>query len=375
MRRREVIAGVAAASMMGVSPFAAAAESVRVGAIEALTGPNAGYGIAIRAGLELALDEVNQAGGVLGGRPIALIVEDSAGDKDQALRAAQKLIERDKVVALLGPTLSIEMFAVGPFANEHHVPTLGTSTTASGVTAIGPYIFRTALPESDVIPVTIAWAKAHGIRRLALIYARDDTFSQSGFEVMRSAAEASGVAVVASESFASKDTDLSVQLTRIGAQKPDAVGVSALVEPLAAVLVQARQLGLGAQTLFIGGNGANSPKLVPIAGVAAEGLIVGSPWFIGDVDPINLRFVAAYRRRTSMDPDQFAAQAYDGMRILAAAIERAGVIDGDRIREALTAADIAGVTGPFRFTAAREPASTEGVVVLTVRGGRFVLAG
>jgi len=359
---------------VGRDRIAAGAEPMRVGAIEALSGPNAGYGVAIRAGLELARDEINAAGGVLDGRPIALLIEDSTGEKDRALDAARKLIERDKVVALLGPTLSTEMFAVGPFADAHHIPTLGTSTTASGITAIGPYIFRTALPESDVIPVTMKWAREHGARRLALIYAADDTFSRSGAEVMRAAAEALGIEVVAVESFGGRDADISAQLGRIGASKPDAIGVSALVEPLAAVLVQARQLGLGANILFIGGNGANSPKLVPIAGAAAEGLIVGSPWFIGDMDTANRRFVAAYRERVGSDPDQFAAQAYDGMHILAAAIRRAGAADGEQIREALAATDFTGVTGAFRFTAARDPASTADVVVLRVRDGRFGLA-
>ena len=84
-----------------------------------------------------------------------LTVEDSAANKDQAINAARKLIGRDKVVAIIGPTLSNEMFAVGPVVNERKIPIIGTSTTAAGITAIGPYVFRTSLPESDVIPVTL----------------------------------------------------------------------------------------------------------------------------------------------------------------------------------------------------------------------------
>ena len=118
-----------------------------VGAIEILSGPSAAYGKAIKEGLDLALDEINQKG-VLGGRKINLIVEDSAGNKDQAINAARKLIGRDNVALIIGPTLSNEMFAVGPVVNERKIPIIGTSTTAVGITDIGPYVFRTSLPEA-----------------------------------------------------------------------------------------------------------------------------------------------------------------------------------------------------------------------------------
>jgi branched-chain amino acid transport system substrate-binding protein len=347
--------------------------TVPVGAIEILSGPNATYGIAIRAGLELALDEINVQG-VLGGKKIALTVEDSAADKDQAINAARKLIGRDKVIAIIGPTISNEMFAVGPVANERGIPIVGTSTTAVGITAIGPFVFRTSLPEADVIPVTLKKAVARGVKSIALLYANDDAFSKSGFDVMKAAAEKAGLNIVATESFGSKDTDFSAQLTKIKALKPDAVGISALVEPTSGVLLQARQLGFGKETLFIGGNGSNSPKLGEIAGAAADGLIVGSPWFIAKPDAVNQKFVADFRKKYSRDPDQFAAQAYDAMKIVAAAIDRAGAADPTKVRDALTQTKFSGVMGPFAFTPGRDPASAEGVVVLEMQSGKFGIA-
>jgi branched-chain amino acid transport system substrate-binding protein len=371
MLRRSLLA---AAMTLALAPaaLAQAGAPIQVGAIEILSGPNAAYGTAIRAGLELALDEVN-ARGVLG-RKIALTVEDSAANKDQAINAARKLIGRDKVVAIIGPTLSNEMFAAGPVANERKIPIIGTSTTAAGITDIGPYVFRTSLPESDVIPVTLARAKARGVATIALMYANDDAFSKSGFDTMKAAAEKAGLNIVAIESFGSKDTDFSAQLTKIKALKPDAIGISALVEPVSGVLLQARQLGFGKETLFVGGNGSNSPKLGEIAGAAADGLIVGSPWFVGKDDPANQAFVTKFRAKYGKDPDQFAAQAYDCMHILADAIARAGAAEPDKIRDALLATKYNGVMGPFTFTAGRDPASTEGVVVLAVQGGKFGIA-
>ena len=367
-----------AASMFAAVPAFAqssgpASGPVQVGAVEILSGPSAAYGVAIKAGLELALDEVN-GNGVLGGRKIALTVEDSAGNKDQAINAARKLVGRDHVVAVIGPTLSNEMFAVGPVVNERKIPIIGTSTTAAGITAIGDDVFRTSLPESDVIPVTLAYAKAHGVTTIALMYANDDAFSKSGFDTMKAAAEKAGLNIVGIETFGSKDADFSAQLTKIKSLAPTAVGISALVEPIAGVLLQARQLGFGAETRFIGGNGANSPKLGEIAGAASDGLLVGSPWFVGKTDPKNEAFVAAFKARYGHDPDQFAAQAYDCMHILAAAIDRAGAAEPDKIREALLKTDYAGVMGPFSFTPGRDPASTAGVVVLEMKNGKFAVA-
>ncbi len=369
MLRRSLLAAAAVALAMAPAAFAQGDAPIPVGAIEILSGPNAAYGTAIRAGLELALEEVNAQG--VGGRKIALTVEDSAGNKDQAINAARKLIGRDKVVAVIGPTLSNEMFAVGPVVNERKIPIIGTSTTAVGITEIGPYVFRTSLPESDVIPVTLARAKARSVKTIALMYANDDAFSKSGFDTMKAAAEKAGLNILAIESFGSKDTDFSAQLTKIRALKPDAVGISALVEPVSGVLLQARQLGFGKDTLFVGGNGSNSPKLGEIAGSAADGLIVGSPWFVGKDDPANQAFVAKFRAKYGRDPDQFAAQAYDCMHILADAIGRAGTPEPAKIRDALLATKHGGVMGPFTFTPGRDPASTEGVVVLAMQGGKF----
>ena len=377
MFRRTMLAATLGAGLAPLAAFAPAfaqgAGPVQVGAIEILSGPNAAYGVAIRAGLELALAEINQKG-VLGGRKIDLTVEDSAGNKDQAINAARKLIGRDKVVSIIGPTLSNEMFAAGPVANERKIPIIGTSTTAAGITALGDYVFRTSLPESDVIPVTLAYAKAHGVKSIALMYANDDAFSKSGFDTMKAAAEKAGLSILTIESFAGKDTDFSAQLTKIKSLKPDAIGISALVEPVSGVLLQARQLGIGKETMFIGGNGSNSPKLGELAGAASDGLIVGSPWFVGKDDAKNQAFVKAFEAKYSKAPDQFAAQAYDCMHILAAAIDKAGAAEPEKIRTALLATKFDGVMGPFTFTPGRDPASAEGVVVLMMQNGKFGVA-
>src|SRR5947199_1536850 len=143
----------------GGAALAQSKQPVPIGAIEILTGPNNNYGIAIKPGFDLPLDSVNKNGGVLGGRPLAIAYEHSAGNKHQAINAARQLIGRSKVPLILGPTLSNEMFAAGPVANERKIPIVGTSTTANGITPIGPYGFRTSLPGADAGPVTLKTAQ------------------------------------------------------------------------------------------------------------------------------------------------------------------------------------------------------------------------
>lgn len=352
---------------------ARAQEPIKIGAIEILSGPNAKYGVAIRQGFDLALEEVNRAGGVRG-RPLELAYEDSTGSKEQAINAARQLIGRAKVALILGPTLSTEMFAVGPIANQRGVPIVGTSTTAIGITDIGPFVFRTSLPEADVIPVTLRAARDRlGVKRVAVLYGRDDAFTKSAYDVMKAALEKLGIEVVATETFGAKDADFSAQLTKIKSLAPDAVVVSALADAGAGILLAKKALGFPESVRFIGGNGMNSPTVLSIAGPAADGLLVGSPWFVGKEDALNVAFIKAYREKYGADPDQFAAQAYDTLKIVAAALAAAPDLTGDAIRQALQNVKIEGVTGSFAFDASRSPAIASGVLVLEARGGKFAI--
>jgi branched-chain amino acid transport system substrate-binding protein len=363
---------ICASIALAGAAFAQSKEPITIGAIEILTGPNNKYGVAIKNGFDLALEEVNKAGGVLGGRPLEIAYEDSAGNKEQAINAARQLIGAKKVPLVLGPTLSNEMFAAGPVVNARKIPIVGTSTTANGITAIGPYVFRTSLPEADVVPVTLKTAKEKlGVKKVAVMYGNDDAFTKSAYDVMKAALDTLGIEILTTETFGSKDADFSAQLTKIKALNPDAIVVSALVEAGSGILLGKKALGFPQSVRVIGGNGLNSPKVGEIAGDAADGTLVGSPWFIGKTDPANKAFVAAYNAKYGSSPDQFAAQAYDTLKLVAKAITAAGDADPEKIKDALQNTSIEGVMGKLSFNAERSPADTSGVVVLEMKGGKF----
>jgi branched-chain amino acid transport system substrate-binding protein len=339
----------------------------KIGVISIITGQGAAYGEAITNGIKLARDEVNAKGEVL----IDLKVEDSSGKQEQALAAVQKLINSEKVVAIIGPTLSNEMMAAGPEANASGVPIMGTSTTAKGITQIGKFVFRNSMPESQAIPASVGMAvKKFNIKKVALLYGNDDAFTRSGFDTMIEIAKKLNLNLVTVQEFQKGQADYKAQLTKIASLKPDAVLCSALYNEGGVILAQARKMGL--KVPFVGGNGFNSPKVIEIAKEAAEGLIVATPWFGEKNDPKVKVFVAKYEKAYGKKPDQFAAQAYDAFYIMTNALKAAGTADRAKLRDALAATkNFQGVVGNFSFDAERDVVMTPSVLI--VKGGKFTI--
>lgn len=303
---------------------------VKVGVISYLTGAGAGYGEAITNGINLAYEEIEEAGEV----DIDLIIEDSAGEQEEALSAAQKLMSSDNVSALIGPTLSTEMNVVGPEADLNGVPTLGTSVTAEGIPQIGDYIFRNSIPETLAIPAAVEKAvEKNDAKKVAIIYGNDDVFTKAGYDVMKDVTEEMGLEVTTTETFQLGQSDYKAQLTKIKNTEPDLILASALYNEGAVILDQARKMGIDVPV--VGSNGFNSPEIAKIAGEAANGLIVATPWFAEKDDEAVKDFVDKYTEEYGMGPDQFAAQSYDAMHMMGEAIKEAGSDDRDEIRDAL----------------------------------------
>ncbi|WP_333593635.1 ABC transporter substrate-binding protein [Anaerospora hongkongensis] len=343
-----------------------AAGAAKIGVVSFLSGGGAAYGEAIRQGLELARDEINAKGKT----KLELVFEDSKGEKNEAINATNKLIHKDNVLAIIGPTLSGEMFAAGPIASQAGVSIMGTSTTAEGITDIGDYVFRNSLPESLALPSVVKKAKEKlGLKKVAIMYSNNNDFTVSGFKTFEQAIKDNGLETVTVETFADKDTDFSAQLTKIAALKPDAIFISALYQEAALILKKAREIGVTVPV--IGNNGFNSPQLIKLAGSAAEGAVVASPWYPGKEDEKVKNFVAAFKAKYNKEPDQFSAQAYDALYIMANAIENAGsTTDRKKLRDSLaTVKDFQGVTGKFAFDAKRNPAMD--VTILVVKDGKF----
>ncbi|MBE7940780.1 MULTISPECIES: ABC transporter substrate-binding protein [Ramlibacter] len=374
---RHALAAIAAAAMA----TSAAAADIKIGAAEALSGPAGQYGQSIKSGFELAVDEINAAGGVKGNK-IAIQFEDEAGKKEQAIDVFKKLIFQDKVLMVFGPTLSNSAQAADPIAQAAKTVAFGTSNTADGITSIGDFVFRNSVTEADVLPETLRVAIKHaGIKKVAVLYGNDDVFTKSGYDAFKKALENMHIPVTTTETFAKGDVDFKAQLTKIKASGADAIVLSALIAEGAPIMVQARQLGINLP--FIGGNGMNSVKVFDLAKDKSDNLWVGSPWALGNQTKENQHFVVAFTQKYKSAPDQFAAQAYDAMYIVASALGKvklSGNLEADRkaLRDALPAVTYTGATGAFKFrqVAGRDgkPAgydAQQAAIVSVTKGGKY----
>ncbi len=364
-----------AAASSGATPAASGAaggatKEVKVGAILSLTGDSQIYGNPQKQAIQLAIDEINASGSIPGIKLVP-IFEDDAGTKDKGITAVEKLIKTDNVTAIIGPTLSNTALAVFPVAQQNGVPALGVSTTANGIVEIGDYIFRDSLAEAQVIPVTIKSAKEKlGLKKVAIIYGVDNAFTKAGYDVFKKACDDNGLQITSTQTYSATDTDYSAQLTAIKGTNPDAIIVSALAEG-ANIAKQARELGIDSKITIIGGNGLNSPAYIKNSGAAGEGTIVGAAWNSANDTPVNQKFIAAYKAKYNADPDQFAAQAYTGVYIIAEAMKTAGPnVDRKSLRDAL--ANIKGLATPlgsFSFQPSRN--AEHSPVIQIVKNGKF----
>ena len=361
----------ALAALLCITAIPAWAETVKVGAAFSMTGAAAVYGASQKKGVELAVEEINKSG-ALKNVKLEVLVEDDGSTKEQGINVYQRFINRDRVAVILGPTLSNTATAADPIAQMAKVPVIAISNTAAkGITDIGDYIWRISLTEAQVIPG--AMKKAHqklGFKTAAVLYGNDDVFTKAGYDVMKRSLDELKVKIAGTQTFAKSDRDFTPQLTELKNANPDILVVSALADNASAIVSQARQLGYKGP--IMGGNGFNSPAFIKNAGPAAEGVLVGTAWDSSSQSPENQKFIQAMQKKGD-NPDQFGAQAYSAVYVLAEAIKRAGNKGGrDDIKAGLAKVkDLPTPLGRFSFTPERD--GQHPPALQQVKDGKFTI--
>jgi branched-chain amino acid transport system substrate-binding protein len=340
--------------------------AVPIGAVLSLTGAAASYGESQQKGLELAAEELAEKGGVT----YELTIEDDQTDPRQGITLFDEFVTSD-VSLIIGPTLSNAAVQADPIAQEAGVPVLGISNTAAGVTEIGDYIHRNSLTESAVIPQTITKAtEEYGLEKVVVMYSNDDAFTESGYEAFSAALEDEGVEIAETITFSKADTDFRALLTQAEESDADALVVSALIEAAIPLVTQARELGI--EVPIIGGNGFNNPRLMADAGEAAEGVVVGAAWNSSSDNPENAAFLEAFEAKYDAAPDQFAAQAYAGLKLVDEAVRSGCSADREAVKEALSGLEnVPTVLGEFSIDENRD--AVHPAVVQVVEGGKFTV--
>ena len=347
--------------------------NVPIGIVFSFTGNFGPYGIIQQNGATLAINEINANSFIPGIRLVPYIVDDKSVP-DTCRNIFRELISVKKVLAIIGPTSSNSAFVADTVAQNRGVVVMGISNTVSGITEMGNFIFRNCLPETVVIPNTIRVTHEKlGYSKVSIIYGNDDPYTVGAYESFRTALENTpGITIVSTDTVHKGDNKFTDQLNRVKAANPDVIVLAVLVNEASQIMVQAKNLGFPDSIRFIGGNSFNTSKLWQQAGTAAQGAICGSAWIHTENTPGNAQFIDNYVSHYGSTPDQFAAQAYASIYIIADALKRSSVISSDELRASLAnTSNLETILGTFSFDTLRNPVHPP--VVQELVDGEFVL--
>jgi branched-chain amino acid transport system substrate-binding protein len=335
----------------GTSDQSATGE-ILVGMYGSLTGDGASFGQSSVEGAQLGVEEINNAGGLLGGRKIRLLVEDDQSRPEEASNAVTKLITQNKVVAVLGEVASRRTLAAAPVAQKYQVPMITPASTNERVTQVGDYIFRVCFidPFQGEVLAKFAFNDLKA-RKVAVLKDIQQDYSVGLTDSIQRNFTALGGQVLDPVSYSSGDADFRAILTQVRAQKPDAIFATGYYPEAAIIVRQARELGM--QMPILGGDGWVGDALKN-GREALRNSFISNHYSGDDPSPVVQNFVKAYRARFKREPDGIAALGYDAAKVLGDAITRAGSTEGPKVRDALAKADVPGVTGHLKINEKRD---------------------
>ena len=339
---------------------------IKLGVFGPMTGDAAAYGQSQKEGVEVAVKDLNAAGGVLG-QQIAVVYGDDAGKPEQAVNVATRLATRDQVLALLGSISSPSSLAASQVAQQTETPQIVITSTAQRITTQGnPWVFRSTIPDTVFAESLAAFVakKYPDKKKYAVIYVNDD-FGRGGIEKFNAKAQTLGLSLVADEKYARGDLDFTSQLGRIRSANPDFIVEWSRYTEQALISKQRRQMGLN--VLHLAGDG--TPKYLELAGEAAEGVVYPTDFAIATAkSAVGKELVRKVREQFKRDADYVHAQAHDAVTATALALKAAGAADKTKLRDALRKVEFDGARGRFKFDAKGDP--THSAAMIVIKGGK-----
>lgn len=348
------------------------ADVVKVGLNYELSGNVATYGQGLTEGIELAIEEINAAGGVLG-KQIEMVKVDNKSDSAEAANVSTRLITRDNVVAILGPATSGNTKGGLPPAMQHKVPLISASATADDVTVdsngnVREYVFKTCFSDSyqGVTMANFAYNDLE-FKNAAILMDNTSDYAKGLAAAFKETFTELGGSLTAEEAYAAKETDFRTVLTNIKGSNPEVVYLPGYYEEVGLIVKQARELGLNVP--FLGGDGYDSPKLVEIAGAENLNQVFYTNHYSPQDDAEDVvRFQEAFKAKYGREADAFNALGYDLAYLVADAIERAGEANPEKVKDALAATEgFKGITGTLSMDEFHNP--VKAVTILEVKDG------
>jgi len=356
-----------------------AAETIKVGAILAVTGPASFLGAPEAKTLEMMVEEINAKGGIKG-KKIELIIKDSGASPEKALSFAKQLIEEDKVLAIIGPSTSGETMKIKNVAEEGKTILLSCAAAEVIVNPVAKYVFKTPQKDSYAVIKIFEQMKKMKLSKLGVL-SSNTGFGKAGKEQIEKLAPEHGIQIVANEVYDKAATDLTAEVTKVKASGAESI-INWSIEPAQSIVIKnARQIGFKGQ--IFQSHGFGNIKYVEAAGPAAEGVIfpVGRLLVaeaLSKNDPqktVLMDYKKKYETKFKEDASTFGGHAYDAMLILTKAIEKANSTDKEAVRTAIEGLKgVVGTAGIFNFS----PEDHNGLdlssfVMLTVKKGKFAL--
>lgn len=350
-------------------------DEIRVGLNYELTGQNATYGQGLVEGIELAFEEINKSGGVLG-KQIKTVKIDNQSKATEAANVSTRLATRENVVVLLGPATSGNTKAAIPSAMQNKIPLISGSATADDVTVdsngnVKEYVFKTCFNDSfqGVMMAQFAFNDLQ-LKNAAILVDTASDYAQGLSKAFQETFKELGGNILAVEAYQAGDTDYKAVLTNLKGLSPDVLFVPGYYEDVGLIIRQGRELGINVPIL--GGDGYESPKLLEIAGKDALNNIYYSSHYSSKDDSENvITFIENFKEKYGKEPDAFNALGYDMAYLFADAMERAGKVDTEKLKEALETTDgFKGVTGVLSIDEKHNPVKS--VTILELKDGESI---
>lgn len=350
-------------------PPLASARDILVGVVDDLSGPAAGYGIRHVNGIKLAVEEINNKGGVKGIGKFKLIIEDTGTDPAQAVSATKKVIYRDKVDVLMAACASASTLALLPVFTKAGVPNLNSCSSSPLISSKGSeWIFRTQIVSArsmrGITDFAIDYLKAKKIA----VWNDTNEYGRAAAEQGLKRLKERGITPAAHLTHHGKDKDFTPQLMKIKKLGVDTVLAPMYYEEAAIILKQRRDLGIDFQ--IVSTDVLSTPVFLDLAGELANGTYVSLLFSRDDPDPSAKTFVEAYRKKYGTAPDSLAAMGYDAPYIMWDAITRAGSLDKAKIRDALRTSRWKGICGQTEFSPVGD--DLKAFLITQIRDGKYM---
>jgi len=363
------VLGIIWGGILNISPAAAAQDTVKIGLSAPLTGDWAEYGNDFKRSVTMVMDRINRMGGIHG-KEVVLEIADSRGDPKESVLIAEKFVADPEIIAEIGDFSSSSCMAAAPIYERSNMTQLSPTSSHMGFTQKGQNMFRVVATQGYEGPYNARWAVQElGKKKIATIYINND-WGVDANKYFTQEAQKLGAEIVAEEAFTPGEKDFSAILSKLKRLKPELIYLPTFYADAAAILNQAKRVRFN--PVVLANSSLFSQKTIDLGGDAVEGILIPANYFSADPRPAAQEFTREYQALYGALPNQFAALAYDAANLMVAALQKAGVDDRAKVKDALVSLQgFQGATGSISYANSHDPEKE--LVRITIKDSKWVL--